>query len=106
LECFNCHVTKTPLWRRTPDRAHSLCNACGLYYKQYNTHRPLHIQEKHLSKQQGQQQQQQQQQQQRQNDDVTFRSCIKRMSSTQRSEFLSVLERKCSILRSVMYSTD
>ncbi|OAD71321.1 GATA-type zinc finger transcription factor, partial [Phycomyces blakesleeanus NRRL 1555(-)] len=42
-ECFNCHVTKTPLWRRTPDRAHSLCNACGLYYKQYGNHRPLHL---------------------------------------------------------------
>ncbi|KAG0734611.1 hypothetical protein G6F62_010204 [Rhizopus arrhizus] len=46
LECFNCHVTKTPLWRRTPDRAHSLCNACGLYYKQYGTHRPLHVRQK------------------------------------------------------------
>lgn len=51
LECFNCHVTKTPLWRRTPDRAHSLCNACGLYYKQYNTHRPLHIRQKHQTNQ-------------------------------------------------------
>lgn len=56
LECFNCHVTKTPLWRRTPDRAHSLCNACGLYYKQYNTHRPLHIRQKHQSNQNKQQQ--------------------------------------------------
>jgi hypothetical protein len=46
LECFNCKVTKTPLWRRTPDRAHSLCNACGLYYKQYNAHRPLHVRNK------------------------------------------------------------
>ncbi|RHZ54524.1 hypothetical protein Glove_426g76 [Diversispora epigaea] len=46
LECFNCGVNKTPLWRRTPDRMHSLCNACGLYYKQYNTHRPLHIRNK------------------------------------------------------------
>ncbi|KAI8597595.1 hypothetical protein EDD21DRAFT_310606, partial [Dissophora ornata] len=43
LECFNCKVTQTPLWRRTLDRKHSLCNACGLYYKQYNGHRPLHI---------------------------------------------------------------
>ncbi|ORZ10983.1 hypothetical protein BCR41DRAFT_356805 [Lobosporangium transversale] len=41
LECFNCKVTQTPLWRRTLDRKHSLCNACGLYYKQYNGHRPL-----------------------------------------------------------------
>ncbi|CAG8482904.1 12146_t:CDS:2 [Funneliformis mosseae] len=46
LECYNCGVNKTPLWRRTPDRMHSLCNACGLYYKQYNTHRPLHIRNK------------------------------------------------------------
>lgn len=50
LECHNCHVTKTPLWRRTPDRAHSLCNACGLYYKQYGTHRPLHVRQKQSSK--------------------------------------------------------
>lgn len=52
LECHNCHVTKTPLWRRTPDRAHSLCNACGLYYKQYNTHRPLHVRQKQQSSKQ------------------------------------------------------
>lgn len=58
MECYNCHVTKTPLWRRTPDRAHSLCNACGLYYKQYNQHRPLHIRQKNPSKKQQQQQQQ------------------------------------------------
>ncbi|KAI8637064.1 hypothetical protein BD408DRAFT_354423 [Parasitella parasitica] len=46
LECFNCKITKTPLWRRTPDRLQTLCNACGLYYKQYNQHRPLHIRHK------------------------------------------------------------
>ncbi|KAF9405845.1 hypothetical protein BGZ94_003352 [Podila epigama] len=46
LECFNCKVTQTPLWRRTVDRKHSLCNACGLYYKQYNGHRPLNIRSK------------------------------------------------------------
>jgi len=40
-ECMNCFVTETPLWRRTPDRQHSLCNACGLYLKQYGKHRPL-----------------------------------------------------------------
>ncbi|KAI9480866.1 MAG: hypothetical protein EXX96DRAFT_564518 [Benjaminiella poitrasii] len=55
LECHNCHVTKTPLWRRTPDRAHSLCNACGLYYKQYGTHRPLHVRQKQQSTKQQQQ---------------------------------------------------
>ncbi|CAO3615685.1 unnamed protein product [Cunninghamella blakesleeana] len=46
LECSNCHVTSTPLWRRTPDRAHFLCNACGLYFKQYGNHRPLHVRQK------------------------------------------------------------
>ncbi|KAJ3079535.1 hypothetical protein HK102_003719 [Quaeritorhiza haematococci] len=46
ISCFNCHTTKTPLWRRTVDRKHSLCNACGLYYKQYQTHRPLNIRQK------------------------------------------------------------
>ncbi|KAK4515732.1 mannose-1-phosphate guanyltransferase [Mucor velutinosus] len=46
LECFNCKITKTPLWRRTPDRLQTLCNACGLYYKQYNQHRPIHIRHK------------------------------------------------------------
>ncbi|ORZ08533.1 hypothetical protein BCR41DRAFT_294165, partial [Lobosporangium transversale] len=39
--CYNCGVTKTPLWRRTQDRKHSLCNACGLYFKQYKTNRPI-----------------------------------------------------------------
>ncbi|KAJ1569306.1 hypothetical protein HK405_006908 [Cladochytrium tenue] len=41
--CFNCGATSTPLWRRTTDRQHSLCNACGLYFKQYQAHRPLNI---------------------------------------------------------------
>ncbi|ORX66983.1 hypothetical protein BCR32DRAFT_211690, partial [Anaeromyces robustus] len=44
ITCYNCHTDTTPLWRRTPDRLHSLCNACGLYYKQYKTHRPLNLQ--------------------------------------------------------------
>ncbi|KAF9177574.1 hypothetical protein BGZ51_008558 [Haplosporangium sp. Z 767] len=48
LVCFNCKVTQTPLWRRTPDRKHPLCNACGLYYKQYGAHRPLQIRHKPL----------------------------------------------------------
>jgi ribosomal protein L34E len=46
LVCFNCKATQTPLWRRTPDRQHSLCNACGLYFKQYGAHRPLNVRHK------------------------------------------------------------
>ncbi|KAJ2855166.1 hypothetical protein GGI22_004234, partial [Coemansia erecta] len=37
--CANCEVTSTPLWRRSNDDT-LLCNACGLYYKLHNTHRP------------------------------------------------------------------
>ncbi|KAJ2556798.1 hypothetical protein EV175_001762 [Coemansia sp. RSA 1933] len=37
--CANCEVTSTPLWRRSNDDT-MLCNACGLYYKLHNTHRP------------------------------------------------------------------
>ncbi|KAJ2704832.1 Vacuolar protein-sorting-associated protein 33 [Coemansia sp. IMI 203386] len=37
--CENCGVTSTPLWRRSADDT-MLCNACGLYYKLHNTHRP------------------------------------------------------------------
>lgn len=179
LECYNCHVTKTPLWRRTPDRSHSLCNACGLYYKQYNTHRPLHIRQKHQSSQSSKpketpssppqhnnaslsspsslssalsftqepeeqplekithcqqcfqasstwflnhlgqticyqcnlyaslpQQQQTPQiiyQQQDEQDDYRFRSLISRMSHQQREGFLNVLERRCDLLRSIIY---
>ncbi|KTW29295.1 hypothetical protein T552_01250 [Pneumocystis carinii B80] len=39
--CFNCGVNETPLWRRSPDKKYLLCNACGLYLKQYKYMRPL-----------------------------------------------------------------
>ncbi|KAI8838771.1 hypothetical protein BJ741DRAFT_647887 [Chytriomyces cf. hyalinus JEL632] len=41
LTCFNCGATSSPLWRRTPDKKNNLCNACGLYYKEHKTMRPV-----------------------------------------------------------------
>ncbi|PVU93849.1 hypothetical protein BB561_002988 [Smittium simulii] len=38
-ECYNCNTRSTPLWRKCgPDIL--LCNACGLYYRLHNKHRP------------------------------------------------------------------
>ncbi|KAF7728131.1 hypothetical protein EC973_006646 [Apophysomyces ossiformis] len=37
--CNNCQTTSTPLWRRSVNDE-LLCNACGLYYKLHNKHRP------------------------------------------------------------------
>nr|GAT51304.1 GATA zinc finger domain-containing protein [Mycena chlorophos] len=39
-ECFHCHATSTPLWRREPINQRPLCNACGLYLQQRNKLRP------------------------------------------------------------------
>ncbi|BFZ53646.1 hypothetical protein PYCC9005_000675 [Savitreella phatthalungensis] len=41
FKCHNCGVTRTPLWRRTACKRFSLCNACGLYAKQYGRDRPI-----------------------------------------------------------------
>ncbi len=41
-ECYNCHTTTTPLWRRDPD-GQSLCNACGLFLKLHGVVRPLSL---------------------------------------------------------------
>lgn len=40
--CSNCGTNKTPLWRRAPDGS-LICNACGLYYKANNCHRPVNL---------------------------------------------------------------
>ncbi|KAF9146306.1 hypothetical protein BGX30_001957 [Mortierella sp. GBA39] len=42
----SCQESNTPKAPKTPDRRHSLCNACGLYYKQYGAHRPLNVRHK------------------------------------------------------------
>lgn len=40
LVCANCQTTTTPLWRRD-EANNTICNACGLYYKLHNVHRPV-----------------------------------------------------------------
>ncbi|KAI8064624.1 hypothetical protein BC940DRAFT_305533 [Gongronella butleri] len=40
LVCANCRTTMTPLWRRDGE-GNTICNACGLYYKLHNVHRPV-----------------------------------------------------------------
>ncbi|KAI7854496.1 hypothetical protein BDC45DRAFT_508504 [Circinella umbellata] len=40
LSCANCNTTTTPLWRRDA-QGNTICNACGLYYKLHNVHRPM-----------------------------------------------------------------
>ncbi|KAG0173007.1 putative electron transfer flavoprotein subunit [Apophysomyces sp. BC1034] len=39
-QCANCQTTTTPLWRRD-EQGNTICNACGLYYKLHNVHRPI-----------------------------------------------------------------
>ncbi|OAX33978.1 glucocorticoid receptor-like (DNA-binding domain) [Rhizopogon vinicolor AM-OR11-026] len=41
-QCYGCHTTATPLWRKD-DEGKIVCNACGLYYKLYNSVRPIRI---------------------------------------------------------------
>ncbi|KAG0212984.1 putative electron transfer flavoprotein subunit [Mortierella sp. GBA30] len=40
LVCANCRTTTTPLWRRDSS-GNTICNACGLYFKLHNVHRPV-----------------------------------------------------------------
>lgn len=40
--CTNCGTSDTPLWRRGRENC-ILCNACGLYFKQYAADRPLKL---------------------------------------------------------------
>lgn len=40
MSCYNCGTYTTPLWRKD-DAGHTVCNACGLYLKLHNEHRPV-----------------------------------------------------------------
>ncbi|PKC16140.1 glucocorticoid receptor-like (DNA-binding domain), partial [Rhizophagus irregularis] len=40
LLCANCGTNTTPLWRRD-EAGNTICNACGLYFKLHNVHRPV-----------------------------------------------------------------
>lgn len=44
-KCINCETEKTPVWRRDTN-GRFLCNACGLYFKNYLKPRPLTLKKK------------------------------------------------------------
>ncbi|KAJ7336828.1 hypothetical protein DFH08DRAFT_784137 [Mycena albidolilacea] len=39
-QCYNCHTTATPLWRKD-DEGKTACNACGLYYTLHSSARRI-----------------------------------------------------------------
>ena len=49
MQYSNCRTTQTPLWRRSPT-GETVCNACGLYLKARNQHRPVNL-KRHTSTQ-------------------------------------------------------
>ncbi|CAO3609550.1 unnamed protein product [Cunninghamella blakesleeana] len=50
IKCSNCETTTTPLWRRN-ENGETICNACGLYYKLHNVHRPIAMKKKQQQQQ-------------------------------------------------------
>ncbi|OIR58290.1 MAG: GATA zinc finger domain-containing protein [Amphiamblys sp. WSBS2006] len=44
-KCSNCGETKTPSWRRSPDKKTLLCNACGLFLKIHGVKRTPEVRE-------------------------------------------------------------
>ncbi|KAI9009922.1 GATA zinc finger-domain-containing protein [Phycomyces nitens] len=45
--CHSCNTTNTPEWRRGPDGARTLCNACGLHYSKLLRKGSLMVQSSH-----------------------------------------------------------
>jgi hypothetical protein len=95
-ECSNCHTKETPLWRRTPDKKHSLCNACGLYLKQYKVHRPLHV---HKQRKRHPYAKAERAPEAWSDDAFVFRQVAQKWSIDERRRWLGVLERRLSVLR-------
>ncbi|KAI7864492.1 GATA zinc finger-domain-containing protein [Spinellus fusiger] len=45
--CHSCNTTNTPEWRRGPDGARTLCNACGLHYSKLLRKGSFMVQSRH-----------------------------------------------------------
>jgi hypothetical protein len=41
--CENCGTTSTPLWRKDKQTGMMMCNACGIFFKHHQTHRPVEL---------------------------------------------------------------
>ena len=39
--CYNCHCSQTPLWIKEKTLCVLLCNACGIYFKNHGSQRPV-----------------------------------------------------------------
>ncbi|CAG8458754.1 8803_t:CDS:2 [Funneliformis caledonium] len=45
--CHSCNISETPEWRRGPDGARTLCNACGLHFAKLTRKRALSTMQQH-----------------------------------------------------------